>query len=184
MNKERRDELSALEVIPLESSQLNFIAEYWNNLSNEELEKMGVDHHKLPSKAEFISNLSHQLSLADKNKKAFAFIAMLNGTPIGHCNLNPIIYGETAKLHLHIWDPRNRKSGLGFFMVKKALPLFFQRFKLKEIICEPKASNDAPNQTLNKLGFQFLKKYITVPGNINHEQEVSRWKISAADLLL
>jgi hypothetical protein len=31
---------------------------------------------------------------------------------------------------------------------------------------------------LAKVGFTFVKKYVTVPGIINFEQEVNRWQMS------
>jgi hypothetical protein len=38
--------------------------------------------------------------------------------------------------------------------------------------------NPAPHKALEKLGFEFEKEYITVPGSINFEQPVKRWGLS------
>jgi hypothetical protein len=45
------------------------------------------------------------------------------------------------------------------------------------LYCEPYALNPAPNKTLEKLGFKFLKTYTTIPGWINFEQEVNLWEL-------
>jgi len=172
-----------LKLIPLEESLVEPLANYWSSLSEEALELMGVNASKLPTKEQFVSNISSQLTTPIKEKKAYALIAMLNGEPIGHCNLNPIEFGFSAKMHLHIWNKDNRRSGLGFQMVLNALPIFFDTFQLQEIICEPMASNAAPNKTLQRIGFQFIKKYLTTPGSINYEQEVNQWKFNSNALL-
>jgi hypothetical protein len=46
---------------------------------------------------------------------------------------------------------------------------------LKKLFCEPYALNPAPNKTLEKIGFEFVKEYITTPGWINFEQPVKLW---------
>ena len=58
------------------------------------------------------------------------------------------------------------------------LPFFFENFKLKKLYCEPYALNAAPNKTLTKAGFNFVKKYSTIPGSISFEQEVNQWEMS------
>jgi RimJ/RimL family protein N-acetyltransferase len=58
------------------------------------------------------------------------------------------------------------------------LPLFFERLQLKKLYCEPYALNSAPNKSLEKVGFEFIKEYITIPGSLNFEQPVKRWELS------
>ena len=38
--------------------------------------------------------------------------------------------------------------------------------------------NPAPNKTLARVGFEFVKEYVTVPGSINFEQPVNRWEMT------
>ena len=51
------------------------------------------------------------------------------------------------------------------------------RLKLKRLFCEPNAFNVAPNRTLQKAGFKYLKTHMTVPGPLNFHQAVTRWVI-------
>ena len=46
-----------------------------------------------------------------------------------------------------------------------------------ETFCEPNAFNVAPNRTLQKAGFKYLKTHMTVPGPFNYHQAVTRWVI-------
>lgn len=122
--------------------------------------------------------LINQISIPFKEKMSYALIWCLDGKPIGHNNINAIEFGQSAKMHLHLWNTENRQKGIGTFLIKKSLPFFFENLKLKELWCEPYALNPAPNKTLEKIGFEFQKKYTTIPGSINFEQEVNQWKLT------
>ena len=78
-------------------------------------------------------------------------------------------------MHLHMWREDIRKSGLGFELMKNSIPYYFEIFQLKHLFCEPYALNIAPNKTLKKLGFDFIRQYETVPGWISFNQPVNRW---------
>ena len=71
-----------------------------------------------------------------------------------------------------------RKKGMGAQLLEMTIKLFFENLKLKKLCCEPYALNPAPNKTLEKVGFSFVKEYITVPGSINFEQPVKRWEMT------
>lgn len=81
-------------------------------------------------------------------------------------------------MHLHMWDRSNRKKGLGTELLRTSIPFFFENLKLKTLWCEPFAKNPAPNHTLLKIGFKFIKKYETTPGPINLLQEVCQYKMT------
>jgi len=155
------------------------LAEYWYALDKNAMLRMGVDENKIPDRKDFEEGLLYQINQKDTKKKAFALIAFVDDEAIGHCNLNPIQFGEIAKMHLHIWKSRYRKSGLGTEMVRNSIPIFFERFQLKKLVCEPFAENQAPNRVLKNLGFQLVKSYTTTPGPINFEQEVNQWVLNS-----
>ena len=110
-------------------------------------------------------------------KKGYAVIWEVNGKSIGHSNLNPVEYGDHGYMHLHIWQPEYRKSGYGTELIKLTLPYFFNNMQIEKIYCQPYALNGAPNKTLDKAGFKFVKEYITTPGSITFEQPVNLWEI-------
>jgi len=55
--------------------------------------------------------------------------------------------------------------------------VFLRRFGLQRLYCEPYAENPAPNRVLAKAGFRFVKRYRTISGLINSEQDVNRYLI-------
>lgn len=162
----------------MQLTDLDNLMDYWFNSGDQHLLKMGVDLTKMPTEQQFRQGITHQINLPIEQKNAFAVIWEVDGKAVGHSNTNPTTFGETAKMHLHLWKNSNRQKGLGTEFVKLTIPLFFEYLKLKTLACEPYANNPAPNKTMQKLGFQFIKEYTTIPGSISNEQSVKRWEMS------
>lgn len=176
-----------LSVRELRISDIPFLVTYWTESEDMFMERMGVDLTKLPKAEELSQMLENQLEKPMEEKRSYCIIWEMDGTPIGHCNTNPTVYGEEAYMHLHIWDGQVRKKGMGLKLLKMTLPYFFDKLKLKRLFSEPYALNNAPNRTLEKAGFQLIKEYITIPGSLNFEQPVKRWELTVEgfrDLLL
>ena len=168
--------LSVREII---SDDIVKIADYWMNAEQAYLVSMGVEQGKMPGRNDLVNMLMAQIDSSYGEKNSYAIIWLSDGSPIGHSNINRIVYAEEASLHLHLWDQHNRKRGLGSILLKMSLPYYFRNFKLRKLYSEPYALNPAPNNTLKKLGFNLVKRYRTIPGSINFEQEVFRWELNA-----
>ncbi|MDF2437503.1 MAG: hypothetical protein K0Q95_1879 [Bacteroidota bacterium] len=177
--KKTDDELSVRE---LTETDISLIADYWLTADSSFLEGMGVDLNKLPSRGELSNMLLMQLQTPLVHKRSFCMIWELNGNPVGHSNVNPMQFGEEATMHLHLWKNAERKRGMGSELVRLTLPHFFEKLQLKKLISEPYALNPAPNKTLEKVGFEFVKEYITIPGSLNFEQPVKRWEMTLEHL--
>lgn len=168
-----------ISVRELTEPDIDLVLDYWYGSSAEHLQKMGASKALLPKRAEFRFLLSSQLLLPLEKRRAYSIIWELNGGPVGHCNTNPFSFGDSGFMHLHMWNGEIRRQGLGLEMLKLSLAFFFEKLRLKELFCEPYALNPAPNRTLEKAGFQFVKEYVTVPGGICFEQSVKQWQMSA-----
>lgn len=171
-----------IEVREITNGDILPLVDYWFSATPEFLMAMGVDLNKMITKDQFTEMLNIQILTPYTEKQSFALILWVNGKPVGHCNIGEIVFGHTAKLHLHIWYPDFRNKGIGTEIVKRALPIFFERFKLQSIISEPYALNPGPNSTLPKAGFRLIKTYQTTPGFINFEQMVNQYKINRDEM--
>lgn len=167
-----------LSIREMQAADIDNIVQYWLGSDHDYLEGMGVDVQKLFTREQITNMLLNQLALPYEQKNAYCIIWEMDGKAIGHCNTNPSQFGIEANMHLHLWNAENRKKGLGLYLLKMTIPYFFKNLQLKKLICEPYALNPAPHKTLEKLGFQFEKEYVTVPGSINFEQPVKRWVLS------
>ncbi len=167
-----------LSVREITEQDISPITGYWLNSDPVFMRSMGVDLDKIPTRDAWKEMLMEQLSQSYENKKSYCIIWQVDGKPIGHSNINKIVFGKEAYMHLHIWRPEERKKGLGTSFIKLTLPWFFEKYKLKKLYCEPYALNTAPNKTLQNAGFEFVKEYITTPGWINFEQPVKLWVMS------
>lgn len=167
-----------LSVREIQEKDIESIIQYWLRADPAFLTGMGVDLTKMPSKEEWIKMLREQLAQSYPEKRSYCTIWLVNNKAIGHCNVNKIKFGEEAYMHLHMWNSEVRKKGMGTELVKMSLPYFFENLKLKTVYSEPYALNPAPNKTLEKAGFSFVKKFMTIPGFLNFEQEVNLWELT------
>lgn len=170
-----------LSVREIQANDINLIISYWLDSDPDFMKSMGVDLSKIPNKEQWREMLSEQLNQPYKEKKSYCIIWLVDEIPVGHSNVNKIIFGKEAYMHLHIWNAGNRAKGFGIDFIKMTIPFFFKNIKLKTLYCEPYALNPAPNKTLEKIGFSFLKSYTCIPGWLNFEQEVNLWELTFND---
>lgn len=164
-----------LSVRQLKISDHEPIVDYFLNSDKDFLVSMGVDTSKLPSKQEWLDLLNSNFILSNDKKKFFYIIWLLDDQPVGHSNINKIIYSNEAYMHLHLWQKQVRQKGMGVEFLRLTIPYYFAIFQLENLFCEPSAYNPAPNKALKKAGFDFIKSYDTVPGWINFYQTVNLW---------
>jgi RimJ/RimL family protein N-acetyltransferase len=167
-----------LSVRELQHADIPLFLDYWFTAEESFIKGMGVDVSKLPPQEQFSKMLENLLATPVQQRMSYCIVWLLDGKPIGHCNTNPTTYGQEAKMHLHLWHSTERRKGMGTGLVKMTLPYFFNVLQLKTLWCEPYALNPAPNKTLEKVGFEFVKEYITVPGAFNFEQPVKQWRMT------
>jgi RimJ/RimL family protein N-acetyltransferase len=172
-----------LTVREIQAKDVEPLVNYWVSAEDIYLHGMGCDIKKMPTQKEFTEMLNLQLGSPIEQKKAYCIIWENDGVAVGHSNVNPVAFGEQATMHLHLWKTDSRKKGMGTEFVKRTLPLYFENLQLKKLICEPYALNPAPNKTLEKVGFTFIKEYITTPGFLNFEQPVKRWEMTREQFL-
>ena len=169
---------NVLTIREMEHRDIELITNYWMNATPSHLLRMGVDVQKIPSRELFSEFLITQINTPISERLSYCIIWDFNAKPVGHLNTNPTSFGESAYMHLHLWENKKRKKGLGTDFVKLALPFLFKNLQLKTLYCQPYALNPAPNKTLEKIGFKLLKEHVTIPGSFNFEQPVKLWEMS------
>ena len=166
-----------LTVREMMNSEADIIIEYFHNSTPEHLEILGVDPTRLLPPESWRERLQREPVLPIDQRATIRVIWLSDDRPIGFSTADKIRYGEQANMHLHVTDPERRQQGIGVECVRRSVDIYFERLKLKRLFCEPNAFNVAPNRTLQKAGFRYLKTHMTVPGPLNFHQAVTRWVI-------
>jgi len=166
-----------LAVREMMSTEADIIIEYFHNATPEHLEMLGVDPTRIPNPHSWRERLSREFTLPIEQRTVLYVIWLSEERPIGFSSSDKILYGEQAHMHLHVTLPERRHQGVGAECVRRSVDIYFGRLKLKRLYCEPNAFNVAPNRTLQKAGFKYLKTHMTVPGPLNFHQAVTRWAI-------
>ena len=164
-------------VSPMKSSQIELMINYFLKADDDFLRGMGADPSKLPSVDEWRKAIEVDFARAVESKQLFYVVWYANAVPIGHSNINKIVFGQEAFVHLHIWSLEQRRSGNALLYFTESIRIFFEQFQLQRLYCEPYAYNPAPNKILPQVGFELIKTYDTTPGLINLHQTVNLWKL-------
>ena len=164
--------LTVREMTPAET---DLIIDYFHGSTPEHLEVLGVDPTRLTPRESWRERFRRECALPVEQRSALFVIWLSDHRPVGFSTSDKIIYGERASMHLHVTEPDLRNQGVGVECVRRSVDIYFERLSLKRLFCEPNAFNVAPNRTLQKAGFKYLKTHMTVPGPFNFHQAVTRW---------
>jgi len=155
--------------------EVDLVIDYFHRSTPEHLQMLGVDPGRLPAREDWRASYAADFDRPPQERSSLLVIWELDGVAIGFSTADKIIHGEEAYMHLHIADPERRRSGLGSECVRATAELYFKVLALERLFCQPNAFNVAPNRTLQRAGFRYVKTYETVPGALNHHQAVTLW---------
>lgn len=162
---------------PMAVSEIDLVIDYFHQASPEFLDRMGVDPSRLPPPARWKAAIERQFALPVEQREGFVVVWELDGAPVGFSSVDKIKFGQEAYMHLHLLHPERRQAGHGAAFVRLTVPIYFEMLRLQRLFCEPHAYNVAPNRTLQRAGFTYIKTHETVPGWINFHQPVTRWML-------
>jgi RimJ/RimL family protein N-acetyltransferase len=158
-------------------AETDLVVDYFHSATPEHLEMLGVDPTRLPRPDAWREAIRRDFAQPLEKRLAFAVTWLLDGQPVGFSSCDQIVIGDRANMHLHVTKAGYRQQGIGTQCVRRSVDLYFERLRLKRLICEPNAFNVGPNRTLQKAGFAYVKTHMTVPGPLNYHQAVTRWVV-------
>jgi RimJ/RimL family protein N-acetyltransferase len=161
----------------MEPAEARLIIDYFHTATPEHLELLGVDPTRLPDPGRWMDAYAAEYSKPIQERDSILVAWETNGEQVGFSTADKIRFGHEAYMHLHIVDPQHRCAGVGLQCVQETVRLYFDLLQLERLFCEPNAFNVAPNRTLQRAGFRYVKTHITVPGRLNYHQAVTRWVI-------
>jgi RimJ/RimL family protein N-acetyltransferase len=164
-----------LAVREMRLEEVGLIIDYFYESTPQHLEVMGVDPTRLPNRRNWQALYGAEYEKPRQNRSTLLVVWELDGKSVGFSTSDKITYGEQAHIHLHIVDSSLRASGIGSRCLRETVQIYFHSLRVKRLLCEPNAYNVAPNRTLQRVGFRYVKTYNTVPGPLNYYQPVTRW---------
>lgn len=151
--------------------------EYFKKASDEFLFKMGVNAAAIRNVAP-PSRVRPILATPVKERSIHVFTIEINGICSGVFVIKKIQFGKQADLHMHIFNIDNRRKGYGSKIFWTVVAKVFDVFDVKIIICEPSATNPAPNALLQKLGLKVVAQVVTPADGILIEHLANRYEIT------
>jgi len=138
--------------------EIDVIIGYFHNSSPEHLETLGVDPTRLPKREAWHQRILQEFSLPLHQRTSVVVAWLLREHLIGFSSADRIVFGDRANMHLHMIDVNQRHLGLGTERVRQSVDIYFEELRLKRLFCAPNAFNVAPNRTLPKAGFKYVKE--------------------------
>lgn len=155
--------------------EVGIVIEYFHGATPEYLEALGVDPTRLPERAVWHEQFAAEFANPIESRPRLMVMWELDGRPVGFSSADKITIGVQANMHLHVVEPDLRRQGIGETCVRKTARLYFAALRVQRLFCEPNAFNVAPNRTLQRAGFAYVKTHNTVPAALNFHQPVTRW---------
>jgi RimJ/RimL family protein N-acetyltransferase len=164
--------ISVREMAPEEA---DLVIDYFHRSPPEHLELLGVDPTRLQAPDAWRNWFQKHFAMPIDARRHLFVTWLADNDPVGFSSCDKIVYGECATMHLHVFRSELRAHGIGTECARQSAALYFEKLRLKHLFCEPNALNIAPNRTLQKAGFKYIKTHMTVPGPMNYHQAVTRW---------
>jgi RimJ/RimL family protein N-acetyltransferase len=166
-----------LTVRPLASEDFDGFIAYFTRASQADAERMGLAIDKVPSPAQLRCDLEAMIATPVDLLRSFILAWCLDGKTIGHSSLKDIVPGEFGSIHLHMWRADLRGKGYGPRLFCLSALDFYERFNLKQIICEPKADNPMANRMLQRIGFPLVLTHVAAGSELSVVCELNRYEI-------
>jgi RimJ/RimL family protein N-acetyltransferase len=148
---------------------------YFHEATDEHLNRLGVDRSLLPRRDVWRALFEQNLARPLEERFEYGVVWELDGRLVGFSTVDQIRIGDEAHMHLHIIDPEHRARGLGTEFVRLTAAHVCDVLRLKRLYCEPNAFNAAPNRTLQKAGFTYVRSREVRPNPINTFQMTTIW---------
>jgi RimJ/RimL family protein N-acetyltransferase len=169
--------MASLNVRPMTPRDIAPIVRYFTEAPPDLLARMGIAPENVPSAKDLTEQLETLLKTPDSEAQVCYTVWNVDGKSIGFSSLKHIQFGETGDMHLHIWDESIRGKGLGGVLFSLSALHFYERFRLKKIVCEPRQTNPLPNRMLEKAGFPLVGKRFGKSSELSIETDLNTYEI-------
>jgi len=151
------------------------VVSYVVDSSPEDRKRLGVAN--VPAREALTESLLEACTVPQEFARSSYLIWKVDDRPVGFSSLKGIVPGEHGGMHLHMWETELRGRGFGAILFCRSAVEFHDRFRLRSIVCEPRAANPAPNRMLRKIGFPLVQTYVGASSELSAVCELNRYEI-------
>lgn len=135
------------------SSDAIHIAEYWFGADSAHLLAF-TDVSMFGSKDEMLARMEKTFASISSEGPWSTLVLDVDGQPSGNTLINNLIPEEEALVHVHIWNPGLRRTGIASQTARDVFDYFLDAFKLKRLILQVQTENLPVLRLLESLGLK------------------------------
>jgi RimJ/RimL family protein N-acetyltransferase len=134
-----------------EASDAVHVAEYWFGPASAHLLAY-TDVTAFGTKEEMLARMEKFFASISSEGPWSTLVADVDGQPSGNVLINSLVPEEEALVHVHIWNPVLRRTGIASQMARDVFAYFLDAFKLKRLILQVQTENTPVIRLLESLG--------------------------------
>lgn len=134
-------------------SDATYVSDYWFGPASAHLLAY-TDVTVFGRKEEFLARTEKFFAGFSSEGPWSALVMDVDGRPSGNVLINGLVPEEEALVHVHIWNPALRRTGIASQMAQDVFAYFLNAFKLKRLILQVQTENIPVIRLLESLGLQ------------------------------
>jgi RimJ/RimL family protein N-acetyltransferase len=158
-------------------SDAHHVAEYWFGAASAHLLPY-TDVTALGKKEEFLARMQKAFAEFSSEGPWSVLVGEVDGRPSGNVLINGLVPEEEAMVHVHIWDPSLRRTGIASELAGKVFEYFLDAFKLKRLVLQVPTDNAPVIRLLESLGLESQGTFFGKAAPICKEGNYSRFLIT------
>jgi RimJ/RimL family protein N-acetyltransferase len=136
-----------------EVSDAAYVTEYWFGPASAHLQAY-IEPDAFGTKEETLARTEKIFASFGGQGPWSTLIVDIDGQPSGNVLINGLVPEEEALVHVHIWKPKLRRTGIASQMARDVFAYFLDAFKLKKLILKVQTDNTPVIRLLESLGLQ------------------------------
>jgi RimJ/RimL family protein N-acetyltransferase len=160
-----------------EVSDAVHLAEYWFSPASAPLLAF-TDVAAFGSKEEMLARMEKFFAGISSEGPWSILVLDVNGRPSGNTLINNLVSEEEALVHVHIWDPALRRTGIASQLARDVFAYFLDAFKLRRLILQVQTENTPVIRLLESLGLQSEGTFLGKAAPICKEGHYERFIIT------
>lgn len=162
-------------------SDATYLADYWFGPASAHLLPY-TDTTAFPTREDYLTRMQALLAGCNHEGPWFCLVGDVAGKPSGNVMINELVPEEEALVHVHIWDPTLRRTGIASELASDVFTYFFNAFNLKRLILQVPTENAPVIRLLESLGLKSEGTFFGRAAPVCKEGPYARFVITRSNV--